>query len=912
MNIKNKLLCGASALGATILSSLIITGAHAADATTTATAADDTTVSDIVVRAEKRAEKLESVPVAVSAFTAEKRDLLGIQTVQQLSDFTPGLSYYAIADRAYIRGIGRNTTNLATESGVATYYNGVYYGSNATIALSHDSLFIGQTEVDRGPQNTLHGSNSDGGTINYISVRPTHDFYAEARVGAANYGEEYGEAAVSGPLGDNFRFRVGGNYTNESGGYFHNFDGASEGGNLPQGNSGTSYYAEAQLEANIGDHLDAWAMVSTGDYHTNFHTVATVGNYNDYEIPDAALAPGGFFGLCGLPGHGSDVGCAGNQDTIIPGTTVTDKVNASTFPGNNPSNVNLHNFIETSIQSNDQSEDVALATTWTYHFPTMDLQYIGGYQTFNYQLYFGPGIDSGVTQYQVQGATTALGQGTCAAVFGAAALPACEAPLTINPAGNATKFDEFESYFSHELNLSSTDSGPVQWIAGLYWYHENFDQPVSLGCQPNQTQLVNPAVTIGAPAGYVTPANPGGCSVDLDGRLQYDSYAGYGQVTWQISPQWKFEGAARYTDDHKYGIERFRVVEFDDGLGGLLPFVAGNFGAATPGVDITSVSIATGKFAGAGLPFFDAPSGYWVRALNASWGAWTGDATLTWQPDNDTLVYGKYSRGYKTGGFSAGQIAANPETAPEYVDAFALGLKENVGSTLQINGELFYYNYQNDQQPINVALPGLSTTTSEIFNIPAVDTYGLELEGIWRPIDPLTITAEYSYLNSKVSNTHGNCFENTADPLAILPGAKTNGCPAGSGLQNLVGNTLPESPPNKVAINGVYTFTFDTGKLLLSASYIWKDKTYGEIFNNPQTLAPAYSTVNLRAEWQDAKDRYSASVFIDNVFNTIGYDNVTETQLQPGAAFGAPYDVVSGKGLTFPLTVGGEIRVKFR
>jgi iron complex outermembrane receptor protein len=717
---------------------------------------------------------------------------------------------------------------------------------------------------------------------------------------------------MSGPLSDNVRFRIGGNYSSQTGGFFHNFDGPSEGGVLPQGNGGESYYAEAQLEANIGDHLDAWGMVSTGDYDTNFHTVATVGNYPDYEFPNAALTPSAFYGLCGLPGHSGDPGCAGNPDTIVPGSVVTDKVVASSFPGNNPSNVNLHNFIETSRQSNDQSDDVALATHWTYHFPTMDLEYIGGYQTFNYQLKFGPGIDAGVTQYQLEGATPAT-VGTCAFVFGAGAIPACESPLTVNPAGNTTDFDEFESYFSHELNLSSTDSGPLQWIAGLYWYHEHFNQPVGLGCNLQQTQMVNPMVTIAGPTGYVAPSNPDGCAVNLDGNLQYDSVAGYGQVTYKFNDQFNFEAAARYTEDHKYGFEQVRVVEFGDSLGGLLPFTPSNFGAATPGVDITAVSIATGKYPGAGLPVFDAATGYFTRALNGSWGAWTGDATLNWTPDSETLAYAKYSRGYKTGGFSAGQVAANPETLPEYVDAFEIGVKKTVGSALTLNAAAFYYNYYNDQQPINVALPGLSTTTSEIFNIPAVRTYGFEFEGVWHPIDPLAITAEYSYLSSKVTSANGACFENTSDPLAILPGANTKGCPVAAAgqpqLQNIVGYTLPEAPANKLAFNALYTFTFDPGKLILSASYIWKDKTYGELFNNPQTLAPAYSTVNIRAEWDDAKGRFNASLFVDNVFNTTGYDNVTETQLAPA---GMPYDIISGKGLTFPLTVGGEIQVRFR
>jgi iron complex outermembrane receptor protein len=387
-----------------------------------------------------------------------------------------------------------------------------------------------------------------------------------------------------------------------------------------------------------------------------------------------------------------------------------------------------------------------------------------------------------------------------------------------------------------------------------------------------------------------------------------------------MNDQFNFEAAARYTADHKYGFEQLRVIEFNDPL--ITPTLTANeLGAFTPGIDITSGAIGntvlTTRYPGTGLPVLDPATGYYVRSLNANWGAWTGDATLNWTPDSETLAYAKYSRGYKTGGFSAGQDAANPETQPEYVDAFEIGLKKTLGSAFTLNGAAFYYNYQNDQQPINVTIGNTSTTTSQIFNIPSVHTYGVELEGVWKPIDPLTLTAEYSYLSSKVASTGGHCFENTADPLALLPGAVTTGCvePTTFGapiVQNIKGYTLPESPPNKIAVNALYTFTFDPGKLIISASYIWKDKTYGELFNNPQTAAPAYSTVNLRAEWDDAKDRFTASVFVNNVFNTIGYDNVTETQIAPLTSFGVPYDIVSGKGLTYPLTFGGEIQVRFR
>jgi iron complex outermembrane recepter protein len=838
---------------------------------------------EVIVTAQRRNQAIEHVPVAVSAFTAKQRQVLGIATTQQLSDFTPGLSYFASNDRAYIRGIGRNTVNLATESGVATYYNGIYYGANASIAEQHSTLFVDQIEVDRGPQNTLHGSNADGGTINYISAKPTHSYYAEGRVGGQNDGEYYGEAVVSGPITDWLRFRVGGNYSKQSGGFFDNLIGSREGGVLAQGNNGNQEYFEAQLDANIGPHLDGWAMASAGDYHTSFHTASAVGNINDYEFPNGSLFPSGFYGLCGLAGHGMDAGCnLPGQQPIIPGSVTTTPINASSFPGNNPSNVNIRNFIQQYHDSNVQDHDLALATRWTYHFDGADLQYLGGFQQFYYNLgVSGNGYDAGVNSYQVATAT---------------------GPLTIFPGGEHTSFIENEGYFSNELSLASTTPGPIQWIGGLYWYHEKYDQPVDLGCQPFQPQMRTPISLISP--GFAAP-NPHMCGINLDTHLTYDSYAGYGQVTWQITPEWKIEGAARYTDDRKDGIEDFRAVTFDQTVPGLAADV-------TP-FAVSPFNPVTGKpYPGTGVGFYDAATGFEVRTLGASWNAVTGEVTLTWQPDSSTLSYLKYSRGYKTGGFNGGQVAAFPETAPEYVDSIEGGFKKTIGSVFQVNAAAFFYNYQNDQQPLTIQ-NSTGALFSDVFNIPSVHTYGVELEANWHPFQPVVFTAEYTYLQAKIASMNNTCVEDTVDPLAILAGSKTAGCPVAAPgspqLVNLVGSSLPESPANKISLNALYTLNFDPGNVILSVSYVWKDKTYGSVFNIPQALAPSYSTVNLRAEWDDAKNRYNASVFVNNLFNTTGYDIVVPGQLAPA---GTPYDLISGRSLTFPLTVGGEFQVRFR
>ena len=85
--------------------------AHGAPATmaSSAPAVGDTTVGEIVVTAEKREANLQAVPLAVTAFTAKDRNLKGINTIQDMTNFTPGLTYSSQLDRPAIRGLARST-----------------------------------------------------------------------------------------------------------------------------------------------------------------------------------------------------------------------------------------------------------------------------------------------------------------------------------------------------------------------------------------------------------------------------------------------------------------------------------------------------------------------------------------------------------------------------------------------------------------------------------------------------------------------------------------------------------------------------------------------------------------------------------------------------------------------------------
>jgi iron complex outermembrane receptor protein len=908
--VKNALLCGGSALAVAL--SFGVSQTYAATATATAASSGAAEVSELTVVAEKREERIETVPVAITAFSAKQRDLLGLKTVQEISDFTPGLSYYAIADRAYIRGIGRNTVNLATAAGVAIYYNGIYYGANGSVSLQHDSLFIGNVEVDRGPQNTLHGSNADGGVINYIEKRPTSSFYAEGRFGVQQYGYYTGEAVVSGPISDNWRVRAGGQYAVQNGGFFKNFDGPPEGGVGPQGNGGRWYYLEGQIEGKIGDHLDVWGMASTGDFDTNFHTVATNGNIPEtpnLQAGAGGLYPSDFYGLCAInAATHPECGVSGTVGSVVPGSAVGFPVLASTFPGNNPSNLNLHNFIETSTQHNTENKNLALATTWTYHLPTLDIEYLGGYQTFDYNLMFGPGIDSGLTSYQIQG-------------------PAGLGNATVFPAAAHTLFIEEDTSFSNEINFISTGSSPFQYLLGAYWFHEHFQQPIGAGCTPFQPQAFASNTLLGGPA----PVNPDGCFFNQNGIITYNDYAGFAHGSYKFNDQFNIEGGIRYTSDHREGIETQRLISFT-GTGGanststdITRFLdAGLLGGVPAAFFLPCGTAVANGVPGAGPSSINCATGNIQRSLSGSWSAVTGDATVNWTPDPSVLAYFRYARGYKAGGFAAGTFegkaatattAAVPAfTAPEYVDSFEVGLKKTIGSTLTANAALFYYNFTNDQQPLGVVegTGATSVVVTQLFNIPAVREYGFELEGSWHPIDPLTFTFEYSYLSAKVSSMNGLCVVDSADPNGVLAGENHTGCdPTKPGQQNIVGSTLPEAPPNKVALNALYAFKFDQGKLTLSVSGIWKDSTYGEIFNRPLNLAAPYYTINLRAVYDDAQDRYTVIGFINNVTNTTGFDNVTQTRLGTGTNL-SNLALVQGVGITAPFVVGAEVQVRFR
>ena len=127
-------------MAACAVSALALAGTSSAQTTTaaparTAASSSDvgTTVGEIVVTAEKREANLQEVPEAVTAFTAQDRNIKGISTVQDITNFTPGFTYSSALDRPAMRGLARSTNQYTADSSVAVYYDDFF--SNSTFLV---------------------------------------------------------------------------------------------------------------------------------------------------------------------------------------------------------------------------------------------------------------------------------------------------------------------------------------------------------------------------------------------------------------------------------------------------------------------------------------------------------------------------------------------------------------------------------------------------------------------------------------------------------------------------------------------------------------------------------------------------------------------------------------------------------
>lgn len=997
-------------------------------------------VQEVIVTAQKRSENLQKIPLAVTAFTAQQRDKSGLVSAQQILNFTPGVTYDPSTDHLDIRGVGRVTTYIGTDPGVAVYQDGFYVFSASQ--LNQSTLLEQRTEILRGPQGTLYGRNSIGGAVNIISRRPDDEYTGEIRASANDYMGETVEARVSGPVTDWLKLSAYFQENSQTHGYYtdvHPLTAPSEpsmpalvvNGNTefpatpayPAATCASLNFATVQpLTCNSFKGLPSFSYPGTGwvgDFQASFNPTPSFDGWVKVNFQHQFSSPPYATGITEWD----------------PVALTVPNVWYGFQPTQNPGLVNQRDVTlnEPETESQDQQQFI---TQDTWHASGFDVKFIGGYWKSKYLFQEDgdsvPIPDSGEYVPTFFGTTgEPLGPlynpVTGKVVSNDIASPSSPTDNTvINPDNLTVWVPSTLQAWSTELDVASTDKGPLQWLFGAFYYNEynqtdftyqENDSPqynndtdylfnAQAACYPimdgntdvaysgpgtcytnysNTTGAPVPKGTAGStayPTGYlgqdfgysgtvpsVIDNSPGGalnkafgfsnfagsgsgCLYCYDAVLTTQSEALFGQLDWRPNDQWHFTLGARYSWDEKQGYEQEVDVYW-------IPLVATQAQAQALGFptypsnwpiigdrgqyvqDYVGVSCSSPGVDGI-MPYSATTECPAHRHLRDQWGAPTGTAGVEWTPDSDTNVYVRYNRGYKSGGFNLGPLAAQAGgVGPEYIDDFEAGWKQTFMRTFQFDIAGFYYLYhglqalnettQNSSPPIQI---------NELINIPQSHAYGVEFEARWSPIDNLVLALNYSYLvTSNDSNCtftgtptlassnplyedaaywtnlkETGCYVDAANPNAVtdvngvaLTGVKPVGpyfpSTPNNQPQSLHGDPLPYSPPHKVAANVSYTFNFEPGDLTLAGVWNWHDAFYDNLFPTQAWLVPAGQTTDFRITWASHGGRYQVIGSVSNAFNANVW--ISHQSLPPGNGY------YGYNELQAPRIFSVELRYKF-
>jgi iron complex outermembrane receptor protein len=251
-----------------------------------ALADDSSQIQEIVVTANKRAENLQQVPIAVTVATGDDFTKANLSSFASLASFSPSLTVTAGDQPAnsaiIVRGVGTFAYSIAAEPSVLVVIDDVAVGYQAQAFT--DLVDIDRVEVLNGPQSTLFGKSASAGLVNVTTKAPTDTFTYYGDVMATNDDEERVSLSLSGPISDTLSFRMSGSMR-----YW--------GGNVNNLNSGEKIDSDqvgavrGKLQWRPNDSLLATFTLHYSDDHAEC-----------CGVPLAYLGPGALlFGKAGLP-----------------------------------------------------------------------------------------------------------------------------------------------------------------------------------------------------------------------------------------------------------------------------------------------------------------------------------------------------------------------------------------------------------------------------------------------------------------------------------------------------------------------------------------------------------------------------------------------------------------------------------
>jgi outer membrane receptor protein involved in Fe transport len=729
--------------------------------TDSAESADDT---DIIVTAQRRAESLQNVPIAVSAFSGEALERQQIENASDLQQSLPNVTYTKTnftSSSFTIRGIGDLCTGFSCDSATGIHVNDMPLTSTRLFETEYFDLE--RVEVLRGPQGTLYGRNATSGVVNFITAKPNlNELQASISGEYGNYDSMKVTGMVNVPIGDVAGIRLAGYWLNRDGFMKNTFDNsridgrdlyALRGTIRIQPTSGTTvdlvgyYFREKDDRSRIQKQLcarDNTGILGCRPDRLGFETVngnatlaAILTSREFFRINNAALTN---FGLGSLYGADNFFGGVVNPGDL---RTVRTDFNPTYFA----------------------KEMHAMARIEQEIGETLDLTVTGGYTKQE--------VDSR-TDYNLVAGKSLAGNVGIATLVATAAAPGVLFPGGVNPytqARNAligpggtvctsetnlnytgiyggfvnrctagsTDYDRSQSHsrqYSIEAHLDSDFEGPLNFlVGGIYldnrftnsnYYVASFGLDYAAGVLGAATALGQRAAgNVNFPNVFLAPPFYNS-EVNL---FSLKSYGLFGEVYFDVSDKLRLTGGIRYSNDKKRQIARVPLASFPVPFGttdaNQSPFI-GNFDADASVAGVQAYNI--------GRAAFDEFTGRFVVDYNLT-------------PDN--LVYLSWSRGYKSGGLNPpiNPIFNVPATfAPEIINAFEIGSKNSFANgTVRLNLSAFYYDYKGLQLSRIVARTSVNDNTD-------AEIYGAEAEAVFRPTPDTLINLSGSYLHTKIKD----------------------------------------------------------------------------------------------------------------------------------------------------------------
>ena len=771
-------------------------------------------IEEVVVTAQKKSEDIQTVPIAISAFTSQD---LAAHQISQFKDLQFNMPSVTVTNGTFgasnfaVRGIGSGAVSTSGDAGVSINQNEVYLANDT---VTGDNYFdIERVEVSRGPQGTLYGQNATGGAVNIITKKPELDqFAADVEGTYGNYNDQEVRAMINVPIiTDQLAVRAAV--------YWQNRDGDI-----------TNLYGNG-LPDKI-DSRDLWSGRLSGRWQPTDDTTIDVMLSHATEddsrvrtvVQGCTTDPSAVLGC--LPGaiKFQPINLDSTANTLLLsdiGTAGSSPFQLNTVLGPTPDNLGTHDVIPKdlhTVNTDFQPISTGIADmgtlTWKQNlFGWLTSTFIAAFEhgggeaqqateetvsdpfsnapaygtdtpatgpscanvahtnnqlhayTCGYWVASGftvanhyldvvyPGISRvGAAQVLLQGLAP-----TSAAVLNADGLGFL--PISA-PVGFGLSTGHIRDYANHDQSLDqiggNSDEQSLEWR-----FASNFNGPLNflLGASylKHDSNVRYYVGQTGLDAASILAGYQIGGDGILAGPSIYDNInEPYQSTTRAVFGEVYYDlipDTLKFTGGLRWGYDTKSIDTEQVTLGCLW---------AIGTTDAQAANILNNTCAPNPLnPFGTASSG--THTQKAKFFATTGRAVLTWTPKVDftdqTMVYASYSHGNRPGGFNPPSFipGLTPNSfAPENVDSYELGTKNTLlDGTLQANLTGWYYDYKGYQ------ISSIVNRSSLNVNLNAT-LYGVEGEFLWAPDTHWAFNANFGWTHSEVAN--GQSLVDTRNP----------------------------------------------------------------------------------------------------------------------------------------------------